>query len=115
MAPVGAVRAWIAMPSALVTSPAVGDASIDRSTPGGNLVGLGMAPLGPAGGAGQAGAAHQQGNSVVTDHDAAAKAQLGMHPQGAVSAAGVLVTLTMRSVSQAWRIARADGGRVSHA
>ena len=74
-----------------------------------------MAPLGPAGGAGQAGAAHQQGDGVVADHDPTAKPQLGMHPQGAVGAAGVLCTLTMRSVSQAWRIARSDGGWATHA
>ena len=79
---------------------------------GGDLVGLGMAPLGPAGGAGQAGAAHQQRDRVVADHDPAAQAQLGMDAPGAVGAARGLVDL-----DDAGRSARrggspaADGGR----
>jgi hypothetical protein len=45
--------------------PAAGELAVDQVS--GDLVGLGMAPLGPAGGAGQASAAQQQGNSVVAD------------------------------------------------
>jgi hypothetical protein len=37
-----------------------------------------MAPLRPPSGAGEPGAAHQQRNGVVADHDPAAKAQLGL-------------------------------------
>jgi hypothetical protein len=43
-----------------------------------------VAPLRAPSGAGEPGAAHQQRNGVVADHDPAAKAQLGVHPQGAV-------------------------------
>src|SRR5919199_2956022 len=109
IAPAGGVRVWMAMPSALVTSPAVGrrrstsrppdgsrrpapprsrpclpwwglgdighpqlvraaarEAPVDQV--GGDLVGLGMAPLGPPGDPGEAGAARQQRNRVVADH-----------------------------------------------
>jgi hypothetical protein len=68
-----------------------GEVAVDQV--GGDLVGLGMAPLWAPGGAGQAGAAHQQGNGVVADHDPAAQAQLGMDPQGAEGAARSLVGL----------------------
>jgi hypothetical protein len=47
-----------------------GEVAVDQV--GGDLVGLSMAPLGAAGGAGQAGAAHQQGNGVVADQNPSA-------------------------------------------
>ena len=75
-----------------------GDVAVDQV--GGDLVGLGMAPLGASGGASQAGAAHQQRNGVVADHDPAAQPQLGMHPQRAVGAARSLVDLDDAVVSQ---------------
>ena len=68
-----------------------GEGAVDQV--GGDLVRLGMAPLRPPRRAGQAGTAHQQRDGVVADHDAAAKAQLGMHPAGAVGAANRLVDL----------------------
>jgi hypothetical protein len=45
----------------------------------GDLVRPGMTPLGAAGGAGQASAAHQQGNGVVADQDPTAQPQLRVH------------------------------------
>jgi hypothetical protein len=68
-----------------------GEVTVDQVS--GDLVGLGVAPLGPAGHPRQPSAAHQQRNGVVADHDPAAKAQLGVHPQGAVGATGALVDL----------------------
>jgi len=101
----------------------VGHPQLVRAVPGaltvdqvdGDLVGLGMAPLRPAGGADQASAAHQQRDGVVAYQDPAAQSQLGVHSQSPVGAAGVPVNLTIRSVSQAWRIARAEGGRARQA
>jgi hypothetical protein len=54
-----------------------GEGAVDQV--GGDLVRLGMPPLRPAGGPSQPSAAHQQRHGVVADHDAAAKAQLGVH------------------------------------
>jgi hypothetical protein len=88
---------------------AAGELAVDQV--GSDLVGLGMAPLWAAGGASQPGAVHQLRNGVVADHDAVAEPQLGMDPQGAVGAARALVDLGDASVSQVWRMARADGGR----
>jgi hypothetical protein len=70
-----------------------------------------MAPLGPPGGAGQAGAAHQQGDSVVADQDPAAQPQFGVHPQGAVGATRALVDLDDQVGQPDMRIALCDGGR----
>jgi hypothetical protein len=52
-----------------------------------------VAPFRAPGHAGQPGAAHQQRDGVVADDDAVAKAQLGMHTQGAIGAARILVQL----------------------
>jgi hypothetical protein len=53
---------------------------------------------------------YQQGDGVVADHDPRGKPQLGGHPKSAIGPAESWCTLT-RSVSQAWRIARPEGGR----
>jgi hypothetical protein len=45
-----------------------------------------VAPASPA-------RSHQQGNSVVADHDSAAKTQLGMHSQSTIGATRALVDL----------------------
>jgi hypothetical protein len=68
-----------------------------------------------AGDALQAGAAHQPLDSVVTDGYAAAQGELGVDPSAAVGLSEAAWTWRMVSVSQAWRIARADGGRLHQA
>ena len=55
----------------------------------------------------EGGAAEQQGDGVVADHDPRGKPQLGVHPKSAIGTAEFWCTLT-RSVSQAWRIARPE-------
>jgi hypothetical protein len=51
--------------------PGAGELAVDQV--GGDLVGLGVAPLGPAGRAGQPSAAPRQRHRAVADHDPAAK------------------------------------------
>jgi hypothetical protein len=82
---------------------------------GGRLRSQATSELGAAGDALQAGAAHQQLDSVVTDGDAAAQGELGVDPPAAVGLSGGGMTWPMVSVSQAYRIARADGGRLRQA
>jgi hypothetical protein len=62
--------------------PVAGERAVDQV--GGDLVGLGMAPLRPPSGAGQAGAAQQQGNGVVADHEPVAQPQLGVDAKSAI-------------------------------
>ena len=71
--------------------------------------------LGAAGDALQAGAAHQQLDSVEADADPAAQSELGVDPPAAVGLPGVGVHWRMTSVSQACRIARTEGGRLRQA
>jgi hypothetical protein len=117
--PPGGIRVWKAMPRALVTSAAVGVASAHRAGElalAGRVLGdVGDPQLVRPGAAevalDQVGAAHQQRDGVVADRDPMAKPQLGMDPQCAVVPREAWWISAMWSVSQAWRIARCEGGR----
>jgi hypothetical protein len=69
---------------------AAGKLAVDQVS--GDLIRPGMAPLGPAGGPGKTGAAHQQRHRAERPRSAA-KPQLGVHPTAAVGAMSALVDL----------------------
>jgi hypothetical protein len=52
---------------------------------------------------------------VVADGDAVAQGELGMDPAAAVVWREAASTWRITSVSQAWRMARGDGGRLRQA
>jgi hypothetical protein len=68
-------------------------------------------PLRAAGQPCDAGAMHQQLHLAEADEDAAAQRELGVHATCPYVPGDAVWISRMTSVSQAWRIARADGGR----